>query len=338
VTPLVSILIPAYNAERWIATTIESALAQTWPRKEIIVVDDGSRDGTLPAARTFTARGVRVVTQDNGGASAARNRALALAQGDYIQWLDADDVLAPDKVARQADVAMRLADPRLLYSGAWGYFYYRTSRARFTPTPLWEDLAPVEWLTRKMALNLHMQTDSWLVSRELTEAAGPWDTRLWRDNDGEYFCRVLLASRGTRFVGDARSYYRRAGSGSVGHIGRSMKKLEALFLSMRLHIGYLRSLEDSPRTRAACVAYLQTWLPWFHGRRPDIVTQMEALAAELGGRLSPPRLPWKYAWLERAFGWRVAREAKLFLPGIREGVERAWDRAWGRLERRVGAG
>src|SRR6478736_5222717 len=104
-TPLVSILIPAYNAERWISDTIQSALKQTWPRKEIIVVDDGSRDQTLRVARHFASKNVSVVTQENQSASAARNRALELCQGDYIQWLDADDLLSPDKVAKQVAVA-----------------------------------------------------------------------------------------------------------------------------------------------------------------------------------------------------------------------------------------
>src|SRR2546425_6261438 len=101
--PLVSILIPAYNAEPWIADTIRSALAQTWPRKEIIVVDDGSRDQTLSIARQFASKNVSVVTQENQGASAARNRALALSQGKFIQWLDADDLIAPDKIAKQVE-------------------------------------------------------------------------------------------------------------------------------------------------------------------------------------------------------------------------------------------
>src|SRR4029450_13201330 len=105
--PLVSILIPAYNAERWIADTIRSALLQTWPRKEIIVVDDGSTDRTLQAARHFASPTVSIVTQENQGASAARNRAFELCQGDYIQWLDADDLLALDKIAKQVEASDR---------------------------------------------------------------------------------------------------------------------------------------------------------------------------------------------------------------------------------------
>ena len=83
--PVVSILIPAYNAERWLAETIRSALGQTWPNKEIVVVDDGSRDRTLSIARQFASKCVSVVTQENQGASAARNRAFELCQGDYIR-------------------------------------------------------------------------------------------------------------------------------------------------------------------------------------------------------------------------------------------------------------
>src|SRR2546423_13130380 len=99
--PLVSILIPAYNAQEWIGDTIQSALGQTWPATEIIIVDDGSKDQTLAMARRFASKKVTVVTQTNQGAAAARNRAFSMSQGEYIQWLDADDLLAPDKIARQ---------------------------------------------------------------------------------------------------------------------------------------------------------------------------------------------------------------------------------------------
>src|ERR1051325_3114803 len=101
--PLVSILVPAFNAQNSIADTLRSALAQTWERKEIIVVNDGSTDDTLSIARQFESPSVRVVTQENQGAAVARNTALSLCQGDYIQWLDADDLLSPQKIAQQIE-------------------------------------------------------------------------------------------------------------------------------------------------------------------------------------------------------------------------------------------
>lgn len=102
---LVSILIPAFNAQNQIRGCIEFALAQTWSPKEIIVVDDESKDSTLEIARSYASPDVHVTTQDNCGASSARNRALSLARGDYIQWLDADDLLAPDKISMQLEGA-----------------------------------------------------------------------------------------------------------------------------------------------------------------------------------------------------------------------------------------
>ena len=120
--PLVSILIPAFNAEHWIAETLNSATNQTWARKEVIVVDDGSTDRTLEVARQYVCENVVVTSQTNQGAAAARNKALSLCQGDYIQWLDADDLIAPDKVALQMKAALEEGNPRLLYSGEWAHF------------------------------------------------------------------------------------------------------------------------------------------------------------------------------------------------------------------------
>src|SRR5215475_4089867 len=267
--PVVSILIPAYNAEKWIGYTLQSAIAQTWPHTEIIVVDDGSRDRTADVARQFASKEVTVVSTENQGPAAARNRALQLSQGDYIQWLDADDLLAPDKIERQLAAQRETDYKRILLSGSWAHFYYRTSRAHFVPDSLWQDLSPVEWLLRKMSENLHMQPATWLTSRELAEAAGPSDPRLHYDDDGEYFCRVIMASEGTRFVPEAKVFYRITPSSRVSYVGSSDKKKDSLLLSMKLHIKYLRSLEDSERVRRACLTYLQNWYDNFYPERSD---------------------------------------------------------------------
>jgi glycosyltransferase involved in cell wall biosynthesis len=330
--PLVSILIPAYNAERWIADTLRSAIAQTWPRTEIIIVDDGSKDRTLAVARQFESKNISVVRQENQGSSAARNTAFSLSQGDYIQWLDADDLLAPDKIARQMEVLRGRCSDRTLLSSGWGWFMHRYYRAEFVPSPLWCDLSPAEWLLRKMEHNAHMQPATWLVSRALTEAAGPWDTSLLTDDDGEYFCRVLLACDGVRFVPEAKVYYRATGSGSVSYIGRAAGKLESQWRSMQLHISYLRSLEDSPRVRSACVAYMQNWLIHFYPDRPDIIRQAEEMARDLGGQLRVPELSWKYNWINALFGWRWARTAQLVLPQARWALKRSFDKALFRVE------
>ena len=325
-TPLVSILIPAYNAERWIAETMQSALGQTWPNKEIILVDDGSTDQTVRVAQQFASKTVSIVSQKNQGAAAARNKAFELCHGDYVQWLDADDLLSPDKIAYQMRAAGETTEGRTLFSSAWASFRYRPAKARFIPTSLWSDLDPIEWLTRKWEGNWHMQTATWLVSRELTEAAGAWDTRLLGDDDGEYFFRVVNASNGIRFVPNSRVYYRITPTSRLSYIGRSDKKMEAQFLGMKLQIGYLRAREDSDRVRAACATYLQTWLPVFYPNRPDLVQEAQQLAASLGGRLSLPKASWKYALIEKVFGFATAKGTQLSYNRGKSFALRAWDK------------
>jgi glycosyltransferase involved in cell wall biosynthesis len=94
---LVSIIVPCYNAERFLPETLESAFAQSYPHTEIIVIDDGSIDATAELIRSYRDR-VTAEFGPNRGASGARNRGTALARGEFIQYLDADDLLAPDAI------------------------------------------------------------------------------------------------------------------------------------------------------------------------------------------------------------------------------------------------
>jgi glycosyltransferase involved in cell wall biosynthesis len=330
--PLVSILITAYNAEETIAYTLESAVAQTWRRKEIIVVDDGSTDRTAEVVRQF--KEVTLVSTENHGLSGAQNNAFPLSQGDYIQYLDADDLLVPDKIERQLAALREFDSKRVLLSSPWAPFYYRIRHAHFVRNSLCQDLPPVEWLLRKMEQNLHMQNATWLVSRELAEAAGPWDTRFHFDQDGEYFCRVLLASEGTRFVPGTGIYYRDSGGNSVSFIGNSDKKKDSLLLSIKLHIQYLRSLEDSERVRKACLTYIHTWQRYFYPERPDLVQEAQQLAETVGGRLKPPTLPWKYRWIQKLFGWTAAKRIRQRWNQYKSSVIRSWDKGLFYLEGR----
>lgn len=333
--PLVSILVPAYNSGRTIAQTIQSALAQTWSRKEVVVVDDGSTDDTLAIARTFSAENVLVLGKDNEGAAATRNHAMSLCQGDYLQWLDADDLLAPDKIESQLDLLKTDSDPLLLLSGSWGRFAFRPQRALFEPTSLWRDLSPVEWLIRKLGGNVHMQTATWLTSRKLAEDAGPWDPRMEYDDDGEYFCRVLLKSKGTRFARDAKVYWRDIPGARLSFIGNSDRKMDALLLSMKLHIQYLRSMEDSGRVREACRAYIENCAISFHPRRGDLLLELKEMGRQLDVRVQLPSVRRKYAWMAPLFGESFAWESQLTIPRVRARAMCELDRLLSVVERKA---
>jgi glycosyltransferase involved in cell wall biosynthesis len=324
--PLVSILIPAYNTERWINETLSSALGQTWPSIEIIVVDDGSRDNTLAVARRYESAKVKVVTQENRGVCYARNRALGLAQGDYIQWLDADDILDPNKISLQMRRGDCSPNDRVMLTSAFGSFYFRREKAKFRPNSLWQDLKPIEWILHKFTDNVWLNPTSWLVSRKLTELAGPWDERLSSsgDDDGEYVCRVVSSSETVNFVADAKCYYRIGNLGSLNW--RSSKSLEPLLLSLRLSIDHLRSLEDSERTRAASVMLLKNWSGYFYPDRNGMFHEIESAVRELGGTLEPPNLHWKYSSIQKVFGWEVASMAANTWRKSKLQIMKKWDK------------
>jgi hypothetical protein len=178
-----------------------------------------------------------------------------------------------------------------------------------------------------------MQTATWLVSRELTEQAGPWDTRLLGDDDGEYFFRVIRAVDGIRFVPDARVFYRISGSSRLSYIERSDKKMDAQFLGMKMQIGYLRSMMDDKRVRAACVTYLQAWLGNCYPDRMNIFEEARRLAVELGGQIQPPNLSWKYRWIQKTLGWSAARRAQVNYNEWKASTLRSWDKAMFYLEK-----
>jgi len=322
---LVSILIPAYNAEKWIRDTIKSALNQTWPKKEIIIVNDGSTDNTLQVAREFESKSVKVITQGNRGECAARNKALEFAQGDYIQYLDADDLLAPDKISQQLKESSDGLNDRVLYTSVLGTFYFDHRKAKFQPDSLWRDLAPVDWIITKFTDNVWMGVHTWLVSRKLTDLAGPWDERLPLNGDGEYICRVVAVSEKVKFVPEAKCYYRKGILNSAA-LQKSDKGLESLFLSLSQSINLLRSMEDSERTRKAGLAYLQWSFPWFYPEKHAMIKKINDFAQELGGPLSPPTVSWKYFLIEKIFGYKAAKVFMLKARKTRLIITKNWDK------------
>jgi glycosyltransferase involved in cell wall biosynthesis len=104
--PLVSIVIPAYNCASLVRETLESCFAQTYPNLEIIVVNDGSIDGTAALLDSYVPR-IRVLHKPNGGLASARNAGHEIAKGDYVAWLDADDIAHPDRIALQVTLLQR---------------------------------------------------------------------------------------------------------------------------------------------------------------------------------------------------------------------------------------
>ena len=301
---LVSILIPVYNAAEWLSETIRGALEQTWPEKELIIVDDGSTDDSLTIARSFEAPNVQVVSQQNQGACAARNRALQEAQGDYIQFLDADDLMSPHKIETQ--VRQLGSTPRAVAASRWARFYEEIGDGPHGPVPdRIPSQDPLTWLLIAQRGKAMMPPHAWLTPRELIDEAGPWDQSMLKNQDGEFFARVLLQADEIIFCPDATVYYRSGIPTSVS-ARRSPAVVHSQYTVAEKIMRALRAREDSPRVRQACADAFQQIAYSAYPDAAGIVAEAEAQVQQLGGSDVRPPGSKLFHRVGEILGWRIA--------------------------------
>jgi glycosyltransferase involved in cell wall biosynthesis len=305
--PLVSVLIPCYNAGPWVAQAVESACAQTWPNLEIIVVNDGSTDNSREILRGFESRpNVRVFDQANRGQTAALNVCLSHARGDFIQYLDADDLLAPDKI----EIQMRRLEGRrdCVATSEWARFYGAGAGApedaRFVPDETWQDLDPVEWITRAFSGGHSMLYPGlWLLPRGIVERIGPWREELTLNNDAEYFTRAALASAGCLFCPGAKAYYR-SGLPNTLSATRSRAACLSQVRVLELCEQHLRASEDSERTRRAVSAFWQRVGMALYPHARDLGESAIAHGRALADVTIEPQGGALFRLMHRLLGWR----------------------------------
>lgn len=300
---LVSILIPCRNAAATLRETLESALAQEGVEKEVIVVDDGSTDGSLEVAKDYEARGVRVIEGPRINASAARNRALQASRGDYIQYLDADDLLGANKISRQIELLEQ--HPDCVATARWGRFRETLSDAVFANDDQLHDWSPIEWLVFHCGQHQMMHPAAWLVPRHVAEKAGPWDERLTLNDDGEYFARVVAQSHGLKITEGAETFYRTLPSNSLSK-SRGKESFRSFWLSVRLAGQCLLQLDSGPAARQAVADMYQRFcFEVYPSAEPEMV-EATSMITELGGSSLKPDFGPKAQWLKRLLGWRLA--------------------------------
>ncbi|HSI06970.1 MAG TPA: glycosyltransferase family 2 protein [Rariglobus sp.] len=305
--PLVSIIIAAYRAERWIDEAVASARAQTHREIEIIVVDDASPDGTVARIQNHVTADPRVRLfrlPENRGQSAALNHGLSHAHGEYVKFFDADDVLSPEMVARQ--LAVLDGHPGKVAYGEWARFSLDSAEAVFTPHPGWSDGAPLDWILETWRDTEPMyQCALFLIPRTLLDRTGGWDTSLSLILDFEFFTRVILASAGVRFASGARLYYRSNLPGSISRL-KSDAALGSAWRATRLATDYVLAIDKSPRTLRICADVFQSFVYSYYPSRPDLIQAALDEVQRLGGSdlIAPGGRGFRL--VSRLFGWRAA--------------------------------
>jgi glycosyltransferase involved in cell wall biosynthesis len=220
--PLVSVITPAYNAQRFLGAAISSALTQTYPNVEIVVTDDGSTDRTAEIARAYGDRLV-LVEQDNTGLTGARNAAMRAASGDYLALLDSDDILLPPYLDSMIETIRSSSDAKVwATSQAWPFTEFDGVLTQKQVLPL----GPIpRGRQRSTILQANFVTVFSVFPRAMVEEIGGFDESLRRCEDWEYWARAILSGWRVAFQPRPYALYRRS-SGSLSTAVESMFEAE----------------------------------------------------------------------------------------------------------------
>ena len=200
VTGLASVVIPAYNAAAYVVEAIDSVLAQDYPQVEIIVVNDGSKDHTLDLLRAYGDR-IRVVDQANSGPPKARNAGLAAVRGEFIAFLDADDVWLPGKLSAQISHLQAHSDVGTVFT-RWHVWpadadgVFRLPPVQPVPQPGCERISDRSgWMYTRLLLECHLLTTTVLMRASLIREIGFFDIELYNGDDYDFWLRASRAAK-----------------------------------------------------------------------------------------------------------------------------------------------
>lgn len=282
---IISILIPCYNTEKFISDTLTSVINQSYKNLECIVVDDHSTDTSVEIIEKYCKKfpgKIKLYSNPGSGACAARNYAFEKSNGDYIQYLDADDLLTPNKIENQIALFTKYGD-HIITNCKWGRFTDNPNEVKWEHQAINHDYdTPTDWLTDSWMGKGMAQTAVWLTPRHLIEKAGPWDESLAINQDGEFFCRILMQADGIKFCEDAGVYYRSGLSNSITQKKNTSKiKAESLLKSFQSYERLL-SLKDNETVRKAIGNNYLNFMYRYYDYYPDLTLQAEKAFWNLG--------------------------------------------------------
>ena len=299
----VSVIIPLYNNEAYIAQTIDSCLAQTHDSIEIIVVENGSTDKSYQVVKSIDDKRLSVFQIPTPNAAAARNYGYHKATGTYIIFLDADDVMASNKIELQLK-ALSSKPQGWIACCAWAKFKTNTKEAVISPQKVWNIQNPIDWCLQSWMGEGMMIPGCWLIPKPIIDKAGLWNEKLSLHDDGEFMCRVLLASQGNVFVENTAVYYRQQGN-SLSRQHKSKKAAESALLVYKSYQQQILKFQDSKLTRRALARNFSRFVYEYYPAHAQLIKEAYREINELG--VKPPLVgsP-SFKLIQRIVGFKLA--------------------------------
>jgi glycosyltransferase involved in cell wall biosynthesis len=305
---LISLLIPCHNAERWIGAAIKSALTQTWPDKEIIVLDDGSTDRSLEVIRSFGNQ-IRWESGPNRGGGAARNRLLRLAGGEWVQYLDADDWLMPEKIEGQAALLPLHSLADILF-GPTTLEHWSPNGSRFEPLPIPEPHDPCILLARWRL----PQTGAPLFRRQAMLDVGGWTKDQPCCQEHELYLRLLMAGKRFVYVGAGGAVYRLWSEETLCRRDEALTRRERRKITDRLE-AYLEDTGRMTSERRWAInqaRFEMARMAWLSNPAEAAEVIAEIRRSQPGFRPAEAAAPPVYRIAYRAFGFAAAETLAAF--------------------------
>ena len=306
---LVSLIIPTHNRADLVGEAIESALGQTYPTREVIVVDDGSTDGTLAVLARY-GNAIRTVRTANRGCAAARNTGVSLARGTYLAFVDSDDVAPPDKLALQVPVLETCPEFGFVYGPSVAFGPELPAEVVHQPVRPDADGSVAE----RIFLTTRIGFDSVLLRRKAVEQAGGFDETLRHNEETDLLLRVALDWKAVCLdVPTGRHRW---------HPGRKSRDKVALWQSV------LRSMEKILASRPDFRARLEGRA---EARLAEVrweISHALATRGQLGAARAEAVAAWRHRPSAALAAWRLALTTPALVP--------AWLGAWHLLARSLG--
>lgn len=304
--PLVSVIMPCYNAGKYVREAIESVVQQSYPYFELVIVNDGSTDESEKIIRSFSDKRIIYIQQENLGQCRACNNGYKHSSGSLIKFFDADDILTERVLEKQVSV-LNEKHNCVAYM-QWARFYNNViSKKDYGPTQITGDCLPMDYITWQRNTPM-LQCGIWLFPKQLIEKNGLWDERLSLINDTEFITRQLIHASELIYADECELLYRtNFNSGTLSqHL--SSKSLNSALLSIDLMSKEILEKENTERVRVLVAHSYQMLREWAYPEHRSYVKILEKKISDFSDikihyRSSGPI----FNFIKKLFGWKAAR-------------------------------